>query len=158
VLYGCDGAWWRLRGGVPKFSGVKVSQDANACTFFNVNKVDVIRREGRILLDKPGVIAAGSKSGGGNSGFQALNLAVQFGARKIILVGFDMRLDRGAHWHGRHGKGLNNPNDKIMAQWRQALNEVPRMLVEYGVQIINASPISALTAYPVMPLPEAIDG
>ena len=40
--------------------------------------------------------------GGGNSGFQALNLALQWGARKIILVGFDLTDENGLHWYGRN--------------------------------------------------------
>lgn len=97
----------------------------------------------------------GSK-GGGNSGFQALNLAVQFGAKRIILVGFDMRLDHGVHWHGPHGKGLNNPRDPLFASWRDALNGAAPTLAALGVEVLNASAISALTAYPIMDLREAV--
>ncbi|HCZ48509.1 MAG TPA: hypothetical protein DCZ11_05850, partial [Gammaproteobacteria bacterium] len=43
---------------------------------------------------------------GGNSGYQALNLAVLLGAERVILLGYDMH---GGHWHGRHGGRLNNP-------------------------------------------------
>lgn len=102
------------------------------------------------------MIASGSSRGGGNSGFQALNLAVQFGAKRIILVGFDMRLDLGVHWHGPHGKGLNNPRDILFASWRDALNGAAASLAGLGVEILNASPVSALTAYPIVDLREAI--
>jgi len=145
-----------LRQGVPEFSGIKLSQDIGACTAFDVNKVEVVRMSGSILVETAGVIGAGSVNGGGNSGFQALNIAVQFGAKRIVLVGFDMRLDRGVHWHGRHPSGLNNPGDPLFVHWRRALNSAASTLADLGVEVINASPISTLTAYPVMSLKEAI--
>ena len=109
------------------------------------------RKRDELLTDRPGVIGDG-----GNSGFQALNIAVQFGARKIILVGFDMRLDAGVHWHGKHPRGLNNPGDHNLVRWRKALNGAAPRLAELGVAVVNASPISALTAYPFQPLLEAL--
>ena len=108
-------------------------------------------------MAEPGRVGAGSRAGGGNSGFQALNLAAQFGATKIILVGFDMRVDRGVHWHGRHGAGLNNPREANMVSWRSALNASGTVLARYGVTVINASAESTLTAFPIMNIAEALE-
>ena len=52
----------------------------------------------------PGQIGAG-----GNSGFQAIGLAYQLGATKIILVGYDMQYTGGkTHRFGDHPKPLSN--------------------------------------------------
>jgi hypothetical protein len=57
---------------------------------------------------------AGVVGGGGNSGFQAVNLAAQFGASRIILIGFDMTDRGGKHWYGRnHWPMSNNPTPPI---------------------------------------------
>jgi hypothetical protein len=141
---------------VPEFQGVKLSQDVKACTDYPVNKINVVRNSSKILTDIPATVSVGSANGGGNSGFQCFNLAVQFGVRRIVLVGFDMRLDHGTHWHGKHPKGLNNPGELLMIHWRKAFNDAAREVADLGVEVINASPISLITAYPVMPLRAAL--
>ena len=43
---------------------------------------------------------------GGNSGFQAINLAFLWGATRIILLGFDCKAVAGKdHWFGQHPQG-----------------------------------------------------
>jgi hypothetical protein len=54
----------------------------------------------------------GSINCGRNSGFQALHLARNLGAKEIILVGFDMSVDPESgkeHWFGSHPNGLRSP-------------------------------------------------
>lgn len=99
----------------------------------------------------------GTLGWGGNSGFHALNLAVQFGVKRIALVGFDMRCDKGLHWHGSHEKGLNNPTPGNVERWRRVTDAAAPVLAALGVSVINCSPISALTAYPKMSLSEAME-
>ena len=94
---------------------------------------------------------------GGNGGFQALNLAVQFGAVRIILVGYDMTLDHGVHWHGKHPKGLHNPVPGAVARWRRVLEKSAPILRAAGITVINASERSALVAYAKMSLLEAFN-
>lgn len=94
---------------------------------------------------------------GGNSGFQALNLAIQFRATRVVLVGFDMNLDRGVHWFGRHPQGLNNPTAENCLQWRLRLDGVAESIKALGVKVLNCSPVSALENYPKMSLAEALE-
>lgn len=130
-----------------------------ACAaFLEVGRIRLKEACDALLVGEAGRIGAGSRYSVGNSGFHALNLAVQFGARRIVLVGFDMRLDHGVHWHGRHPPGMNNPSDGMMAHWRRALDKAPATLARLGVEVVNASGISALTAFRKVPLLEAIDG
>lgn len=95
-----------------------------------------------MAFDKFGVLGAG-----GNSGFQALNLTVQTGAARIALVGFDMHLAGGVHWHGRHSGGLNNPIPSTVAGWRAGLDAAAPKLAALGVEVVNCSDQSALQAY-----------
>jgi hypothetical protein len=148
VLYACDGKWWQHHNGVPEFDGLKLSQDVDACTkYLDVHKVEA-EQIPVLKLDVPGQIATGGADGGGNSGFQGLNLAVQFGVRRIGLVGFDMRDDLGVHWHGRHPSGLNNPTRRNFMNWRAAFERAAPLLTRLGVQVFNLSPVSTLTCFP----------
>jgi hypothetical protein len=155
VLYGCDGRWWNWRGGVPKFHGLKIWADPAGYDhlYKDIKKVTIANVKcNDILFDEPGLIGAG-----GNSGFQALNLAVQFGAKRILLIGYDMRIDFGEHWHVRHYPPLSNPhvNDNL-PRWREALDGTADCLAKLGIQVINCSPVSLLKAYPKMSISEAL--
>lgn len=153
MLYATDFPWWEQHQGVPDFDGLKLSQDNRVKhrPQWGVRFVEAIRRRDHILVDFFGTIGWG-----GNSGFGALNLAVQFGCKRIILVGYDMRLDKGVHWHGLH-PNLHNPNDRNVARWRRVTDEAAITLRTLGVQVLNASPISALTAYEKVPYAEALN-
>lgn len=134
---------------------MKISQDkAAAAAFPDIHLVTSVKGCDRIILEPLGEIGWA-----GNSGFHANNLAVQFGRgpRKIILVGFDMKLEAGAHWHGKHPEGLKNPTDRNIVRWRRALDEAAPIFAAIGVKVINTSPISALTNYPKMTIQEALE-
>lgn len=146
VLYASDAAWWRVNS--PDFAGLRVSRK-------DVDGVLRVSLRGQpkayhndLIFDEPGVIGAG-----GCSGFQALNLAIQFGARDIALVGFDARVDQGVHWHGRHER-TSNPTEATAAIWRDNLDRQAVALRERGIRVVNCSPVSALTAYEKMGLEE----
>jgi hypothetical protein len=128
-----------------------LSQDSATCREFPlVNHVNLVRKKHEFLVE-----TAGKIGDGGNSGFQGLNLAIQFGANPIAIVGFDMRIDKGVHWHGRHLGNLNNPNLAHVIKWRKNLDGAARGLEDLGVQIFNVSSISALTSFKVMSCDEA---
>lgn len=92
--------------------------------------------------------------GAGNSGFQATNIAILFGATRIILCGFDMREVAGKkHFFGSHPKHLN-PNQNFGA-WRRGFAEAAKALPSH-IEIINATPESALTCFKFMDLREAL--
>lgn len=150
LLYGCDFAWWRHRDGVPEFAGLKVGQDRRAAAAYGLELVSLRRNRHELLVDRPGVIGSF-----GNSGAQLVNLVVQFGARRVILVGFDYG---GEHWHGRHPARLNNPKAEVLATWATRLDRQALRFLELGVEVLNASPISALKAYPKVTLSEALGG
>lgn len=153
VLYGCDAQWWQMRAGVRSFRGLKISQDERACRMFpEIRKVNVDPMSNELKIGTLGQLGAG-----GNSGFQALNLAVQFGVYKILLIGFDMRVDLGEHWHPRHYPPLSNPhpNDNI-PRWRKAIDGAADTLKILGVDVLNCSAVSLLKAYPRMTVQEAL--
>lgn len=158
ALYAADSDWWTLKKGCREFRGLRISQsDEAAKRYGGIHNVTLVRK-GSIIRTPKGVIGAGSddRGTGANSGFQALNLAVQFGASKIVLVGYDMTATHGCHWHGRHPDGMNNPTSVGLAQWGRVIDRNARFLAEIGVKVINASPISALQNFPKMTLEQAL--
>lgn len=155
VLYGCDFGWWRAFNGVPEFQGLKITQDNRILQQKGWGvKLIAADRNRKDFVMKP----RGRVGWAGHSGHHAINLALQFGSRRLLLVGFDMHIDKGAHWHGLHPKGLNNPTKPTIKRWRIALDEMAGKLRELGAEVINCSLDSALTAYPKMELGEALYG
>lgn len=156
VLYGLDRGWWIANKGVPEFAGLKVSPAPTACTMYGLRRV-TLKPVANIVSGPVGVLGCGLRIGGGHSGFQAINLAVQFGARRIVLMGFDMTLARGSHWTDDM-RGVAKPDAKRIEGWRIAMDDAAPQFVRLGVEVINATPGSALTAYRFMPLREAVMG
>lgn len=91
---------------------------------------------------------------GRNSGYQAVNLAVLAGARRVALLAYDMRFQGGkAHWFGDHP--IKNVEAEFAAYARRFRTMVPQ-LRELGVQIFNCSPISLIDAFPKATIEEAL--
>jgi hypothetical protein len=153
VLYGCDAAWWRNANGLPNYTGLKVCATGRLTSRFPDIHVVQVKDPScdRLVLTEP---AVGS---GGNSGFQALNLAVLFGARRVLLIGFDMTDQFGVHWYGRaNGNGRSNPAEWNFKRWRAAFVTASVQLKAAGVQVLNASDLSVLTCFPKVKLEEAL--
>lgn len=153
VLYGCDGTWWRSNEGVPDFKGLKMTIDRRTCEDYpnwQIHKVECDRSSDKLAFGRVNHIGWG-----GNSGFGALNLSVQFGAKRIILVGFDMNLENGSHWHGDHTGPLGNPREGNIARWRRVFDEAFYQLKSIGVEAINTSLTSSLRNYPRLTFEEA---
>ena len=156
VLYACDAAWWRHHKTCPGFTGEKWSTHDDRGN----KKIDVAEaygvhlvqgRKGGGFSTNPAFIHYGS-----NSGFQATNLAILFGATRIVLVGFDMRSVGGRqHFFGTHPTPLRQASSYSV--FVRAFNEASHNMPP-GVQIINATPDSALKCFPFVPLQEALYG
>lgn len=156
VVYGCDAAFWKLRQGLPGFDGLKVcwagDNDHRPPNFPDIHKIGIEIKTDRFLFAEPGVVGSG-----GNSGFQAVNLAVQFGAHRLLLIGFDMQARSGFHWYGKNrGHGRHNPTEDNFRRWRKAFTESADILSAQGVCVINASPHSALRCFPVATIDDAL--
>lgn len=152
ILYACDFSWWEANGGAMNFQGLKLSVDKLCLRRpWNIKQVFLNKADDRLELIKFGTVGWG-----GNSGFHCLNLAVQFIPKKIVLIGLDMTLAHGIHWHGPHKKGLNNPKQGSVDRWRRVTDAAAPLIARLGIPVINASSISALQNYRKMSILEAI--
>lgn len=145
ILYGIDKGWWIANHGAPHFKGLKVSPSPTACKVFGLRQVR-LKSRAEILLGESGVLGCGLKTGGGFSGFQAINLAIQLGSKQIILMGFDMNLFKGAHWNSDQA-GVAKPDAGRVESWRVALDGCAPQFKELGVEVSVVGD-TALTQFP----------
>lgn len=156
ALYGCDYTWWVEARGVPKFRQLKFCPSPRVCKVYSDIRLIRLKSVERIVVGETGLVGCGHRSGGGHSGFHAINLAVQFGARRIVLAGFDMTLRGGQHWHPHQPGTQARKDPKIVEECRVALDACAPQFAELGVEVINASAGSALRNYRKMSLVEAV--
>lgn len=145
-LYFCDDKWWtwhhkalrdwrgwivRLQGGLHNFGDERIKVLRN------------LDHASGLSSDRTGLHT------GRNSGYQAINLAVHFGAKKIVLLGFDQQADVSeqgvrTHWHKDHPGGTSVDVYKAM------LPNFPTLvqpLAERGIEIVNCTPGSAIQCF-----------
>lgn len=167
VLYSCDAAWWQHHKGVQHFQGERWSSHGSYEGSHKSEHAEVTNNKKPAALEfglhlvrgksefgfsfDPGFIHFGS-----NSGFQAINLALLFGVKRVILVGFNMQVPAGAprHFFGNHPKPLLNNTTYL--EWVPHYRDAARRLPP-GIEIINATPNTALTCFPQMELSDALE-
>lgn len=142
-MYACDPHWWQhyYDQVIAEFPGELWTQDASAAKHYNLNHVPGISAHG---LGKDKIHF------GGNSGYQAMNLAYLFGVTKIVLLGFDMQLTNNRqHYFGQHPyhKGSQGPGPHLFKSWCKNFEHLARDLKAEGVQVMNATRSSALTCF-----------
>lgn len=152
VLYACDSPWWELysrncasRKWEP-FPGSRWTQDPRVPARLQVNYIE--STPGKGLGRRPGLIHQG-----GNSAYQSMNLAYQAGAKRLVLLGCDMR---GGHWHGPHPDGLPNTPPAQFGVWLRHFAHLADDLEAEGVEVVNCTPGSALNVFPMASLEETL--
>ena len=81
-----------------------------------------------------------------NSGMRAIQLAIDKGASRVLLVGYDCSLKEGVHWHGEHDK-TKNPNDFRVRKWHRHFATVAVAARRKGVRVVNCSRRTDLRAF-----------
>jgi hypothetical protein len=136
------------------FPGLKVS-----CTPSTIRYewVKTLNRE----MPKPYGISTkpNSVSWNTNSGAASISVAVNAGAKRIFLLGFDMKLDGNIqHWHSLYNeKAL--PKNKVRLPFDRHLKSFPTIANDaknLGIQIYNICPNSAINNFPKITLQEAL--
>lgn len=152
ALYAADGRWWHHHAAAiaeAGFSGERWTQDEPAAKRWGLNRVRHVRRPGLTATE-------GTIHGGGNGGYQAINLAYLFGARRIVLVGYDMQATGGSpHWFGVHPtQELNRALP--FAHWLGQFGDLARDLSRMRVEVVNATAATALHVFRREPLERAL--
>lgn len=85
---------------------------------------------------------------GGNSGFQALNVAYLHGVRDAVLIGFDMGrdADEPGHFFGDHPSSIATPSP--YRDWVEHFNRAAPEIAAAGMTVVNASRKTRLECFP----------
>lgn len=146
AIYAMDRKWWNEY-------GWKIESDAELWT---TNPTAAHLYKLNLIPSKSGggmSTEAGKITQGGNSGYQAVTLAIHFGASRVILLGYDMQAGIKLHWHKDHGSNLGNPVPARMKRWREWFAELAK---QSPSEIVNVSRETALTCFPRMSLRDCL--
>lgn len=148
AMIGADLGFWNQHKGCKDFAGLKMTTDDAGVRPYGLNLVRLDKLTYGFSIHQPGYVGMGA-----NTGFYAINITLQFGPPKgIIICGFDMQ---GSHWHGPHPRGMNNPGPVQFNKWAPLLDKQSKFLDRLGVPLINASVESRLQNFPKMPFDKA---
>lgn len=153
VMYFCDRSFWAAHGPAVRgfYRGSRIVSLANL-----PDNPEVLRlsRKARLgLSSDPRQLCHGA-----SSGYQAINLAYLFGASRIVLLGYDLALGAGGKTHlhdgyGRYTASLAHTLDKVH---RPQFESLKAPLAAAGVEVVNASPESALLTWPRISIADAL--
>ncbi len=150
VLYFCDRSWWLCENpgygqhALREFLGLLVTANSQIPEAHHAPIIPVIEA----LYTDPRF------GGGGNSAFQAMNIAALWGADRILLTGVDC-MRPGEHHHGPHSTNnapgttpIANARETTVQMWLKAFGEVAPQLAARGVEVINCTRETALECFP----------
>ena len=157
VFFGDKGFFLTHQHGLAKFPGLKIS-----CldSMKSISWVKCLPRNGshaKGISSNPKLVCWNQ-----NSGAAAISIAANAGAKRIILLGFDMKLSETntQHWHGFYKKGeIVNPKDRRSLPFDRHLTgfkQISKDAKSRGIEIINCSPDSAITEFKKVSLKELI--
>jgi len=149
VLHANDGRWWHWHKGVPSFKGLKYSLSHSARMWPDVNVLRRAHDAKGISFDPKALCNYGL-----NSGYAAINLAVHLGAKRIILLGYDMQVgpNKEEHWHKDH-RNRSRSEYPIFLRRFSAMTEP---LEKAGIEVINCTRRTAIETFPLMSLEDAL--
>lgn len=156
VLFYADTRWWRWHGAEVKktFKGSRIVTTSSASQAYLDPAVVRMGRDYRYQdNDEPLSLTPGYLSGS-DSGYMSINLAVQMGASRIILLGYDMGFDGNiSHWHDDHP--IQSKLTDYVDRFAPTYPKLVESLHKRGIEILRCTP-SALTMIPEMPWAEAL--
>lgn len=151
VLYFCDDRWWQWHHRkVGDWQGLIVRL-AGGLHDFGDKRIKVMKNDNQDGQSHGGLAKSrDALRPGMNAGYQAINLAVHLGARRILLLGFDMQAKlegglRRTHWFGSHPGGVSDTAWEHMLPWFKTL---VAPLAERGIELLNCTPGSRIRCFP----------
>jgi hypothetical protein len=136
IIYAGDFTWWKRNRLDISIPAERWTNNTQAARMYGIN----LHRVRRSL----------------NSGLRAIQLAIEFGAKTILLLGFDATVKDGIHWHGEH-KETRNPDANRCRVWKNQFRNAEVAGAFHSVEIINCSRVSELENFKKMDLGEALE-
>jgi len=162
VLHGCNYQFWHYYW--PQIKDLRchkwTTRPQLKGTYPGLNYIEERWIDG--LSTDPNYIAAHH-----GTGPQVINLAYHYGCKTMLLIGWDMRFDGKItdrqytgkrHYFGEYPQALEHwprtgPNGELSGLIREVETIKPS---DYGIEIINCTPESALTCFPMGKLEDYI--
>jgi len=132
ALVACDGKWWAENPEALRFAGERWLANGSA------RGVEMIKRQGPICTQT-------------NSGLLGLDYWIRRRARRVLLLGIDMR---GSHYFGPHAR-LRNTTPARFEFFCAQFDAYARWIMP-GVEVVNCSPDSALETFPKRALADVL--
>lgn len=154
ILYAADGRWWQWNADIPdqnfpawRFSIDPVAREWRA-------DVHVLTWTGRLGLEK----SAWGVRKGGHGGYQAINVAAHTGAKRLLLLGYDLQpstTDPGCHHSSLVGEHPDGSHPHYVERVK-AYDSLVAPLAELQIEVLNVSRETAITAFPRGRLEDAL--
>jgi len=151
VFFGDKGWWLSNRTRLAEFPGLKVSCHPKVgSSEFVTERIKFVgkdRSHTKGLSSSPNLISWNL-----NSGAAAINIAANTGAKRIILLGFDMRLGENnkQHWHGLYGSAKRaniNPRKLPFNRHLRGFPTIAEDAKKRDIEILNACPNSKIDCF-----------
>lgn len=159
ALYCADEVWWMHHGRSLEFEGLRFALVAPERRYIEAvrdARAQRLQIGGSSGLDgRPTHLRTGA-----HSGFSAINLAAHLGARRIVLLGYDLQAspDGAGHFFGEHAYRSTDPGRRKSTCYDKV--DVYQSLVEplaaRGISVVNATRQTALTVFPQLSIQEAL--
>jgi hypothetical protein len=156
LLHACNWQWWDARWNeVKDLPCAKWTTRKESAEKYGINYIAEVNRPG--LSQDPNVLHHGH-----SSGFQLMGMAHRNGAKRIVLLGYDMKFpanydgrtrqvgDGKRHFFGEYEPALQHwPSVQVKAGVHVELVDFYRSVATQGlVDIVNCTPESALDCFP----------
>lgn len=149
-----------------QWPGLKVSCHSAAENYTWVKFLPRDTSHSRGITDNPKMVAWNV-----NSGCAAISVAANAGAKRIILLGFDMKTSPAGdqHWHTIYRNGMptgarvagDKRDPKMNLPFHRHLICFPQLAKDAqrrGIEIINASPDSMIQEFPKLTVKQLLNG
>jgi len=158
VFFGDSKFFLKFRPQLEKFRGISVSCSQVALKYNWVKYLDKDKKKRKGISTNPEQV-----SWNGNSGCAAISMAYNMGAKRIFLLGFDMKLDdkNSQHWHSLYKKTLTTKNpvgrkNLPFSRHLTAFSFIAQDMKRLGIEIYNVCPESAIKELPKVNLNEVL--
>lgn len=149
VFFG-DSSFYEIhRQELSHYPKLKVSCAPKVETTFMNDGIKFLKKDSKIqgISTNPRTVAWNK-----NSGAAAISVAANAGAKRIILLGFDMTLNEGGeqHWHQEYKVKQTKTSlttKQTFTIHMQGFNAISRDAKQRGIEIINASPNSKIQQF-----------
>lgn len=147
VLYAAELRWWHWHAAARSLSCLKYGTHALIERYYP--EVGQLRH-----ISGDGISADPSALKGSHGGTQAINLARNLGAGRIVLLGYDMQPapDGRNHFFGEHPDGTHVNYVRRLKEY----DDVVERLAREGIELVNCSRTTAIRSIPRMSIHEAL--